>query len=121
MQVIEHNGVFALATWTGTNWIASMTPSARRLTGCTQVSARAELGIISSPNVRTYRTEAGARRALRAIIVEREPLRPLRALANAGLRVDKAALAAEDENSRRIDREVNASFDREQAAREATY
>lgn len=45
------------------NWIASMTPRARRLTGCSQVSARTLEGIARDGCVQTYASRASAIRA----------------------------------------------------------
>lgn len=47
------------------NWIASMTPRAQRLTGCSQVSARTLQAVASDGNVQTYATKAAALRACR--------------------------------------------------------
>ncbi len=59
-QVIEFNGRFALAQWDARNlnWIADMTREAKRLTGCSQVSARTEKGIITDSCVQRYTRQA---------------------------------------------------------------
>jgi hypothetical protein len=65
----DSRGRWVVAQWLERNatYIASMTPSARRLTGCSQVSARTVDGIASDPCVQTYTTRAGALRAARRI------------------------------------------------------
>ena len=106
MQIIGYAGRYAVAQYDerGHTWIASMTDAARRRTGCSQVSSSTVRGIMTDPCVRTYASLASARRALRAAILDSGSLRPLRDLHAAGLRVSRAALAAEQAKYDQISR-----------------
>lgn len=113
MKIITYGGRYAIAQYDahGHNWIASMTDAARERTGCSQVSSRTVEGIVTDPCVRKYASLKSARRALRAAILDSGSLRPLRDLHAAGLRVSRAALAAEqakyDEITRRLQAQHN--------------
>lgn len=113
-HVIGGGTRWTIATWYAdrAQWQAPMTASARRLTGCHTVVARTEAGILGSANVQLYRTEDGARRALRREIVEEADM-PCRELERHGFRVSAAAVLAEAAERRRIDAQIRAEQDRE--------
>jgi hypothetical protein len=68
-RIHEHNGRFYLAAYSdrSNSYTAPMTPSSRKLTGCSAVSATRVAGIAASPNVYSYSTRAAAMRRARII------------------------------------------------------
>lgn len=61
----DSRGRFVIAQHVGGDYIASMHPQARRVTGCSQVSARTIDALARDGNVPTYSTRASAVRAMR--------------------------------------------------------